>query len=463
LGYPSALDSNRPLSILDILLRINASRDPSRATKKMANDLDLWLNKNPVYKEYVNAVTEENKRPFESFFHNRGLIYDPYQKKWVEEENYIRRNTSLVRVALAEFALHYGRLVHQPNEFDPYYLQQSSEVVNYRLQAATNALNLDIQELFVEPTLVRIRKIVRRYNDVEYAQVGKTSVASLSGIQTEVTSGSVSAFDVTPPLRLSELLTNATNLSQQSSTFVPKVPQTGEKVATEMLVGSLPIAQVIGLLAAFEKERAVWRELKTGVNFTIIPNILRNMASAELGIELAISDPAESGNNTSQDSKIAPLSRISTHKVKTSINVNALDFFDLSTFANEATISGGRGYVPIVGTIWRSLFGDIPVIGNLFSWKKGNQTVYHQSLILTNSSITPTAMGIAILYPTEFTDKNGNNCPYTDRIFQEQLTEVNKYKEQQKKYINTLAYRDSSGGYPYTKVVKNTRKIEGED
>ena len=51
------------------------------------------------------------------------------------------------------------------------------------------------------------------------------------------------------------------------------------------------------------------------------------------------------------------------------------------------------------------LFGEIPVAGKLFSWQKPPKTVYSDSLILTNSFITPTAMGIALLYPTELPDK----------------------------------------------------------
>jgi hypothetical protein len=45
--------------------------------------------------------------------------------------------------------------------------------------------------------------------------------------------------------------------------------------------------------------------------------------------------------------------------------------------------------------------------------------------VLTNSFITPTAMGIAILYPTELTDPDtGDLVPYD---FARQQTEVQKY------------------------------------
>ncbi|VEP14267.1 hypothetical protein H1P_2640004 [Hyella patelloides LEGE 07179] len=62
-------------------------------------------------------------------------------------------------------------------------------------------------------------------------------------------------------------------------------------------------------------------------------------------------------------------------------------------------MDGGRGYVPIIGQVWRGIFSAIPVFGNLFSWQRPPQNVQHESLLLTNSFITPTSMGLALLYP----------------------------------------------------------------
>src|SRR5262249_29480395 len=129
---------------------------------------------------------------------------------------------------------------------------------------------------------------------------------------------------------------------------------------------------------------------------------LRNMSSAELKIDLKTGDPVASGT---QQKDVRPISRVSQHDVNTTIYVNALDFFDLSAFFSQATLGGGRGYVPVIGPIWRGLFGEVPVAGKLFSWQKSPKTVYSDSLILTDSFITPTAMGIALLYPTESPDK----------------------------------------------------------
>ena len=413
LGYSSALDANRPLSLSDILLRIIATKNAGKAAEEIAKGLYDWLT-GPEYQGYVTAfrnggqiATSEQRsqcrsrpsnrariagaatrQPFHRFFEYRGLEYSNNQ--WRANANSAREAAQRGKAAVLEFALQYGQLVHHPEKMEPYYLQQSAEALNTRLQGSVDALNLDVQDLFVEPTLDRIREIVGQFCDVEYAQVGRTTVSSLSGVETTVTSSSVNAFDVTPPLRLTELLTKAKTISDSATTFVPHAE-------TQNLVGAMPLADVIGLIGALGEERSVWRELKSGVSIKITPAVLRNMTSAELQVLLQTGDPQ--GANREQG--VRPLTRVSQHDVSTKVYVNAMDFFDLSAFASQSTLNGGRGYVPIIGPTWRGIFGEVPGVGTFFSWKKKPQSVYTQSLVLTTSFISPTSMGLAVLYPTK--------------------------------------------------------------
>jgi hypothetical protein len=344
-----------------------------------------------------------------------GAVLTRNGNSWVDGGD-VDQRAQHARIAVLEFALHYGQLIHAPQRFSPYRLQQSAEILNTRLQAATDALNLDMQDLFVEPTLDRIREIARHFKDVEYAQVGKTSIASLSGLTADVTSRSVNAFDVTPPLRLSELLQKAQTLTQSVNPFVPN--------PADNVVGAMPLAQVIGLIGALGEERSVWRELQSGISLTITPNVLRNMTSAELKVVLRTGDPQVQA----PPQGVKPLSRVSQHDVTTSVYVEPLDFFDLSAFASQSTLDGGRGYVPIIGPVWRGVFGEIPIAGKLFSWTRSPQNVFAESLVLTTSFITPTSMGIAVLYPTELTDEKGDPIKYTEEMFKRQFKAVMDYK-----------------------------------
>lgn len=421
LGYSSALNSNRPLALTDIVIRMVAAEMPDTyVTEDMANHLMDFFEKDERYKDYLAELRKQGKQPLERFFSNRGLepkcksqnsnkdAIVPHQKCWKRgfEDEYAQ----LSRTVMLDFALHYGHFVSRPDQFSPYYLQQSADVLNNRLQDTSDALNKDIEDLFVMPTLLKIQKIVSEFKGVEYAQVGRTSVASLSGIKTNVTSNSVSAFDVTPPLKLSELLTSADTLTEQVDKFIPQVGQ------VKPTVGALPLAQVIGLAAALGEQQAQFRALKTGITLTLTPNVLRNLNSAELEVDLNITDPTVSG--TEQQGAQAPLSRIGEQKVTTTVYTKAIDFFALSTFSNQSTLSGGRGYVPIIGTVWRGIFGQVPVLGDLFSWQRGPKNVRHESLLLTNSFITPTAMGVGLLYPLESGnfDSDERFCELTKQV-----------------------------------------------
>jgi hypothetical protein len=444
LFYRSALSLDRPLSVADILLRLIADKTPAPDIVNIANEMQGWFKgkQHEWQRREAKAKLEKTKErdkpepkvAFSRFFKLRELKWlegEPRDDrgpggKWDYEKSSNPRIPNAVeamsiqgRNALLEFALHYGRLVHEPESFSSFRLQTSSEILNSRLQQATDAINLDMQEMFVEPTLARIQKIVRKFNDVEYAQVGKTSVASLSGIQAEVTSKSVNAFDVTPPLRLSELLKTAESLSNSANTFVPN--------PADNLVGAMPLSQVIGLIGAFGEERSVWRELSSGISLTITPNVLRNMTSAELKIILKTGDPQQ--GNPPQG--VRPLSRVSQHDVTTSVYVEPLDFFDLSAFVSQSTLNGGRGYVPVLGPIWRGIFGEIPYAGELFSWKRKPQTSFTESLVLTTSFITPTSMGVALLYPTELVDDaTGDKLDWLQSTFGCQSKAVFRFQNQ---------------------------------
>jgi hypothetical protein len=415
LYYESALNPNRPLSLSDILLRFVAAKEPVREVQGVANKLDRWLGVLRSRREAAGREDEESApRPctsksqtarakaakprtrFDHFFRNRGLEYRN-GTGWVPVANpdggrdYARENALVGRTVLLDFALHYAQLIHDPESFDPYDLQQSAGVLNTRLQTAIDALNQDVQDVFVAPTLDRIRLIVAEFCDVDYAQVGKTTVASLSGAQSVVSTESVNMFEFIKPLNLSDFLTRAKALTDLAKPLDPG-PATTNKL------GTIPFTEVIGLIGALGEDRTVNRETKSGVSLTITPDVLRNMTSAELNINLKTGDPMASGT---QAAGTPQLTRVSKHEVATKVYVNALDFFDLSAFGSQATMNGGRGYVPIIGPLWRGLFGEAPVIGQFLSWKKKPQTVYSQSLVLTTSFITPTAMGVALLVPTE--------------------------------------------------------------
>ena len=420
LGYTSALQTDRSLSITDILLLLIAatpekdlafSNDLTKqlgygSTNGSTNAVDTFRYK---YAAFFNkgktAADNTDSPPFEHLLTLRELkattISVPtansgnisYSWEFIDKGGArLSAYNKVARKSVLEFAFNYHDLIEQPNAFSPYYLQTSADTLNSRIQLAVEAINKDIYDLIIQPTLDKIGRDVLG-NNVEYAQVGRVRVASLNGVLTKVAGTSVSTFDSTPPLRLSDVLKNAA-----------AVPTTGE----------IPQSQLLSLLAATDADRTVTNELSQGVSLEVTPNILRNASSAELAIHLTVGDP----QGATREAGVPPLSRISKHEITDTIYLNALDVFDLSTFSSQARLNGGRSYTPLIGPVWHGIFGDIPVLGDLFSWKKNPKDVYHQSVLFANSIISPTVMGLALLYPIQYDTRDASSSETgTDRKY----------------------------------------------
>lgn len=418
IGYDELFDNDRPLSLTDILLRFLATED-RQSVAEMANNFKKSLINDCKEDDYcLNKLGNDDKPPFHRFLKERGLEYkggkwsvvvDQRKKEKYEKQRKEKRN------AVLDFALQYRLSKEDPN-FDGEKLQASADKFNSVLQNAINEINADMEELFVEPTFKKIQEIASDL-DVSYAQVGKISVATLNGFETTVDSKAVSAFDTTPPVKLSELLKSADGISSSLNSLVP-----ASKAVSE--VAPVSPAAIVGLIGAFGEQDKKFTDLTAGVSLTMTPNILRDTDTAELNFTLT-TGPANIDDGT-KDGGDSPISRVNQHKVKTKIYLKTLDLFTFSTFDNQSTKDGGRGYIPIVGRIWQGFFSDLPVVGNLFSWKKDPQNVYHQSVLLANTLITPTAMAIASVYD-QYKDENSNSCTKVPDYYHEQL---NNYKKQ---------------------------------
>jgi hypothetical protein len=403
LEYYSALDPYRPLSLSDMLLRLVAIGNPKKGAITIADKLQE-LSKEEQYTEFVKGLEESKKYPFKNFLENRGMrldnstsaldrsncvkpeklssgISDPLLVWHIRNCPQFEKEVFFNQYAVLEFALNYRRTIQDSKGFDPYYLQMSADRLNSRLQLTLDAINLDIQELILEPTLKKIEVEVRKTRDVDFARVGKTHVAGLSGSTSEINSNTVSISDVNPPLRLSDLIASTSELYDKTNKTLPSSPGT--------------ITGTLSLLGTLSQNRTLWRELTAGTTLKITPHVLHNATSAELQIDLTSGNP----NLGTVGKGVRPLSRVSQNEVKTNVYINTFDLFALSTFSDQSTIDGGRTYVPLVGTVWEGLFSGVPVFGDLFSWKNPSKSIYHQSVVLTNTFLNPTVMQLGLLYP----------------------------------------------------------------
>ncbi|MFM7643052.1 MAG: hypothetical protein ACKO45_16105 [Cyanobium sp.] len=306
------------------------------------------------------------------------------------------------RAAVLDFAKSYQNFQLNPDSYNPAELAKDASIVDGMLGPIVDAINRDVEDYYIQPTLLKIRQIVGRNRGVEYAEVGRTTIAGINGNRVEVVSGTTTSFDEVTPLRLSKWLSDAAGEQKNVDAVLPNlkgVPLGG--AASTSLLGTLPAPQAVALLSALSKEEVSWQALTSGITLNLTPVVLRNQAQATVDVDLTIAEPAnksEDKKTSSSSANLRPLSQISKSVLKSKVYINTWDLFALSSFNNQITVTGRRWYVPLVGTIWEGAFGDIPVLGGWFSFKRQPQNVQHQSIILANTLIVPSAMGMASFF-----------------------------------------------------------------
>lgn len=406
LGYSELLDYSNPrVSLLDFILRSLAIKDSQifEYNNKIFGDLQKLLKER--HKPYWQASVKSKRSPFKSFFQLRGfdvIPVSPNSDGEIEGWRLERRGDTHIkyarrgRRAIVEFALEYQKFKKNPSSFNPDKFRNKSENLNRRLQAVSDIINAEAEIVFIRPTLDEIQQLTRKFRHVEYAQVGKTTVSTLSGFKTTVNSETRNFFEATPQIKLSDLLPSVAQLIS-----LPVATSSGSSqaagTANQGTVGTPSVAayELLRRLILEAEKPTPYNSSKTGVNLSFTSHVLRDLSSAELKIELEITDPNLA--STEQKGGDLNISRFGTQKLETSVYMRAVDIFDLSTFSNQASLDGGRYIVPVLGHIWKGLFGSIPGFGNLFSFKNPPRNVLSESLMLTNAYIIPTTMGLGVL------------------------------------------------------------------
>lgn len=314
------------------------------------------------------------------------------------------------RAAVLDFAKSYQNFQLNPDSYNPAELAKDASIIDGMLGPIVDAINRDVEDYYIQPTLLKIRQIVGRNRGVEYAEVGRTTIAGINGNRVEVVSGTTTSFDEVTPLRLSKWLSDAAGEQKNVDAVLPNLKGVSlGGAASTSLLGTLPAPQAVALLSALSKEEVSWQALTSGITLNLTPVVLRNQAQATVDVDLTIAEPANKSEDkkaSSSSANLRPLSQISKSVLKSKVYINSWDLFALSSFNNQITVTGRRWYVPLVGTIWEGAFGDIPVLGGWFSFKRQPQNVQHQSIILANTLIVPSAMGMASFFQSSIPQRN---------------------------------------------------------
>ncbi|MFW5868481.1 MAG: hypothetical protein ACOCX2_11730 [Armatimonadota bacterium] len=133
----------------------------------------------------------------------------------------------------------------------------------------------------------------------------------------------------------------------------------------------------------------VWEVLTDGSVLGFVPHVLPGGSSADIEIELLV------GRNNPRiyppGSKPAStlLDSVAMHRTHTSVYVDSLDLFGLSSLSLTTSHPRPDYEVPVLG--------NLPIIGEMFTFERGAQSVHHESIMLVYATILPTGANLVEL------------------------------------------------------------------
>ncbi len=248
-------------------------------------------------------------------------------------------------------------------------LSRRAADVDVVLQAAEHALAADLEALFLGPLLEQLRTIAGSSGQSGLASTSSASIVVLSGTQATVTGSARSYFELNAP------------------------PE--EEQAAPLGHSELPVIPLITLAQSLRTadEPRVWGSMTDGTELTFTPYILPGGAAAELQVVVNVTHKDAEVTVEGVESGPAPLSRVAEHTASTSVYVNALDLFSLSSMMLRTTQPRAKSSVPVLG--------QLPLLGQMFRFGRSPLIVHHESVLLVYSTILPTGQDLGALLDFE--------------------------------------------------------------
>ena len=393
LGYSSLLYPVKP-GLTDMLLTLIAAKQPAEvanlaiqamepSTDPLAHSLSAkgtcWevdQHQRPNSKEESRAKERKDEPDppyFDCFWRaSQFLLGDP-------------QRLGLIRAALADFLYGYKLSEQFPHEFSPYQLSNSAQVLNRALRPLTDA--------FSEDVAVYQSKLKKRITDLGPARqpfLGQDKQSFLnSGIVTVRTlSGNDAVVDTQTQsyLNVSEAPTPAELISSISS---------AKSAGAGKLLGASPSSMaapaIVGALNAFQTTEA---RIGRGLKVELKPRTLSGASSAEIAVTLNIdesAEPARYGKSDAQGkSDNDNLSRVARHDTSTTVRVDSLKIFDVSSLSAVLERSRSRfPLLPVPGL-------ELPYFGTLLGLPLPASKEYHSSTAVLTAEVVPTAGDLAI-------------------------------------------------------------------
>jgi hypothetical protein len=253
------------------------------------------------------------------------------------------------------------------------------------LHAAERALSDDIHELFLAPLLSKLHETAGAGTRTGRGVASNTSITVVSDELGLVQSRSVSYFDVSrPEWEFDVAPKEGSGLQAAASDDF----ESGSAAAPAS--ASQHLNDLVDQWGVNVKHNArVWEVLTDGSVLGFVPHVLPGGSTADIEIELLVgrNNPRiypPGGNPAS-----TPLDSVAMHRTHTSVYVDSLDLFGLSSLSLTTSHPRPDYEVPVLGSM--------PIIGDMFTFDRGPQSVHHESIMLVYATILPTGSDLAEL------------------------------------------------------------------
>jgi hypothetical protein len=256
------------------------------------------------------------------------------------------------------------------------HVEHARDVADRVLRALIDAYAADMEDLFFDPLLEKIRAeecMSKRGEGT--AIVGRTRIVVTSGMVADLLPEIQSYIETTPPRPFGNDLLELLSPAKKSG----KGASGAERLLSELPQGEAALLAA-ALVAAPEPRYA---KVAPGIAINVVPAVFPDESAARLtidarfGVNVEELDPKARKDPWTQP----PPAGIISHHVRTDVTVGVFDLFDISSFSMDVTTPQRARLIPILGRL--------PILGPVFQWPLPDETVHHESIILVNTVILP--------------------------------------------------------------------------
>jgi hypothetical protein len=361
------------------------------------------------------------------------------------------RNLHQFRVALLDFLFQYKLATAYPNDFGPYYLEQSAQNLNAFLNTFIVALDRDLDHYIEGKLSAAARDATRSTGQrVGLANFGEVQVNSISGDPVNISGTVNNYFNITQPALLKDVLsgllsgagsgsggtgggqgsggggtggsqgtgsggsiagTSGNGSGGSSTTGGSSAPGGGTSStgaagalasATQLLTPWQAVA--LNALATASAPPQLMAQVNAQTTLAVTPISLDTASAAELKISLQISNPT----STIDASRGSPSSfirqdlanSVANYNVQTSVRVDSLKLFQVSSLSMDLTHAETAVPVPVIGWVYEAIFGTVPWMNDhILAVRRDPKTIQNRSLAVVRAVVVPTAMDVGLGMP----------------------------------------------------------------